>query len=130
MGGKEGRNRLDISHAGCADFGHANDMITSAQLHLTILPTRLHPQQKSSFALYTSAKSSNFLFPITGYNLFELNYASVPYEHRAGSCTANCGGEGGSVEGGTWYDTFLSHAMHKCPRFILGGQFTGEHFRL
>ena len=29
-------------------------------------------------------------------NLFERNTVRVPYEHRPGSCTANCGGEGGS----------------------------------
>ncbi|TFK31285.1 hypothetical protein BDQ12DRAFT_729689 [Crucibulum laeve] len=37
-----------------------------------------------------------------GYNLLELNYVSAPYSHRAGNCNSNCGGEGGSQEGGTW----------------------------
>ncbi|KAH7333771.1 hypothetical protein B0J17DRAFT_137113 [Rhizoctonia solani] len=37
-----------------------------------------------------------------GYNLFELNYVSVPYSHRSGSCSS-CGGEGGDQEPGTWY---------------------------
>ncbi|CAE6484998.1 unnamed protein product [Rhizoctonia solani] len=37
-----------------------------------------------------------------GFNLFELNYVSVPYSHRSGSCSS-CGGEGGDQEAGTWY---------------------------
>ncbi|CAE7159953.1 unnamed protein product [Rhizoctonia solani] len=37
-----------------------------------------------------------------GFNLFELNYVSVPYSHRSGSCSS-CGGEGGDQEPGTWY---------------------------
>ncbi|CAE6339114.1 unnamed protein product [Rhizoctonia solani] len=37
-----------------------------------------------------------------GHNLFELNYVSVPYSHRSGSCSS-CGGEGGDQEAGTWY---------------------------
>ncbi|WFE23921.1 RICIN domain-containing protein [Solwaraspora sp. WMMD937] len=37
------------------------------------------------------------------YNLFEDNTVRVPYEHSSGSCTANCGGEGGQVDEGTWY---------------------------
>ncbi|KAG8713614.1 hypothetical protein FRC11_011611, partial [Ceratobasidium sp. 423] len=37
-----------------------------------------------------------------GFNLFELNYASVPYSHRSGSCSS-CGGESGDQEPGTWY---------------------------
>ncbi|KAB5588575.1 hypothetical protein CTheo_7981 [Ceratobasidium theobromae] len=37
-----------------------------------------------------------------GYNLFELNYVSVPYSHRSGSCSS-CGGESGDQEVGTWY---------------------------
>ncbi|MFF0717191.1 endonuclease/exonuclease/phosphatase family protein [Micromonospora sp. NPDC003816] len=37
------------------------------------------------------------------YNLFEGNTVRVPYEHRSGSCTANCGGEGGELDDGTWY---------------------------
>ncbi|MFD3533259.1 hypothetical protein [Streptomyces sp. NPDC058664] len=36
-------------------------------------------------------------------NLFEKNTVRVPYEHAPGNCTANCGGEGGGVETGTWY---------------------------
>ncbi|TFK31443.1 hypothetical protein BDQ12DRAFT_694133 [Crucibulum laeve] len=43
-----------------------------------------------------------------GYNLLELNYVSVPYSHRAGSCLSNCGGEGGSQEGGTWAPVYWS----------------------
>ncbi|KAF8918444.1 hypothetical protein CPB85DRAFT_84634 [Mucidula mucida] len=35
-------------------------------------------------------------------NLFELNYASVSYSHRSGSCSS-CGGEAGDQEPGTWY---------------------------
>jgi hypothetical protein len=31
-------------------------------------------------------------------NLFELNNVHVPYDHRPGRCTANCGGEGGATE--------------------------------
>lgn len=29
-------------------------------------------------------------------NLIELNTASVPFDHRPGNCSANCGGEGGA----------------------------------
>ncbi|MEU1085100.1 RICIN domain-containing protein [Streptomyces sp. NPDC005908] len=36
-------------------------------------------------------------------NLFEQNTVETPYDHRSGSCTANCGGEGGEVDEGTWY---------------------------
>ncbi|MEV6978549.1 hypothetical protein [Kitasatospora sp. NPDC093806] len=36
-------------------------------------------------------------------NLFEQNTLRVPYEHRSGSCQANCGGEGGELDEGTWY---------------------------
>jgi len=39
-------------------------------------------------------------------NLFERNTVRVPYEHRPGSCTANCGGEGGSgdeADDSAWY---------------------------
>ncbi|MFB6891444.1 endonuclease/exonuclease/phosphatase family protein [Kitasatospora sp. NPDC056327] len=36
-------------------------------------------------------------------NLFEQNTLRVPYEHRSGNCSANCGGEGGEVDEGTWY---------------------------
>jgi hypothetical protein len=38
-------------------------------------------------------------------NLFERNRVRVPYEHRPGSCTANCGGEGGATDdaGTAWY---------------------------
>ncbi|KAG9103705.1 hypothetical protein FRC06_008699 [Ceratobasidium sp. 370] len=35
-------------------------------------------------------------------NLFELNYVSVPYSHRSGSCSS-CGGESGDQEPGTWF---------------------------
>ncbi|KXK60624.1 hypothetical protein AWW66_17855 [Micromonospora rosaria] len=37
------------------------------------------------------------------FNLFEGNTVRVPYQHRSGSCTANCGGEGGELDDGTWY---------------------------
>ncbi|MER7169285.1 RICIN domain-containing protein [Micromonospora sp. NPDC000207] len=37
------------------------------------------------------------------HNLFEGNTVRVPYEHRSGSCTVNCGGEGGELDAGTWY---------------------------
>lgn len=33
-------------------------------------------------------------------NLFELNVVRVPYEHRPGNCSANCGDEGGGGGGG------------------------------
>ncbi|MGW3074717.1 endonuclease/exonuclease/phosphatase family protein [Kitasatospora sp. NPDC001132] len=36
-------------------------------------------------------------------NLFEQNTLRVPYEHRSGNCTTNCGGEGGEIDEGTWY---------------------------
>ncbi|NEA49489.1 RICIN domain-containing protein [Streptomyces sp. SID10815] len=36
-------------------------------------------------------------------NLFEQNTVRVPYEHRSASCQANCGGEGGEIDEGTWY---------------------------
>ncbi|GAA1390338.1 hypothetical protein GCM10009639_18930 [Kitasatospora putterlickiae] len=36
-------------------------------------------------------------------NLFEQNTLRIPYEHRSGSCSANCGGEGGEMDDGTWY---------------------------
>ena len=36
-------------------------------------------------------------------NLFEQNTVRVAYDHRSGSCTANCGGEGGEIDDGTWY---------------------------
>ncbi|MCQ4212814.1 endonuclease/exonuclease/phosphatase family protein [Streptomyces longispororuber] len=36
-------------------------------------------------------------------NLFEQNTLRVPYEHRSGNCAANCGGEGGEIDDGTWY---------------------------
>ncbi|KAF9462502.1 hypothetical protein BDZ94DRAFT_1322510 [Collybia nuda] len=35
-------------------------------------------------------------------NLFELNFASVPFSHRSGSCPS-CGGESGDQEPGTWF---------------------------
>ncbi|MER5631788.1 RICIN domain-containing protein [Streptomyces nitrosporeus] len=37
------------------------------------------------------------------HNLFEQNTLRVPYEHRSGNCEANCGGEGGESDEGTWY---------------------------
>ncbi|KAJ6551177.1 hypothetical protein B0H19DRAFT_1263865 [Mycena capillaripes] len=43
-----------------------------------------------------------------GHNLLELNYVSVPYSHRAGSCLNHCGGEGGSKENGTWAPIYWS----------------------
>jgi hypothetical protein len=37
-------------------------------------------------------------------NLVELNTSRVPFEHRPGNCSANCGGEGGDTEDeSTWY---------------------------
>ncbi|HEY9409858.1 MAG TPA: hypothetical protein VIP77_09805 [Jiangellaceae bacterium] len=37
-------------------------------------------------------------------NLFELNTVTVPFEHRPGSCEANCGGEGAdSADESAWY---------------------------
>ncbi|MER7943285.1 RICIN domain-containing protein [Streptomyces sp. NPDC094473] len=36
-------------------------------------------------------------------NLFEQNTVTVPYDHRSGNCSANCGGEGGEIDDGTWY---------------------------
>lgn len=37
-------------------------------------------------------------------NLIELNTVTVPYEHRSGSCTANCGEEGGGgTDASTWF---------------------------
>ncbi|MEV7815565.1 RICIN domain-containing protein [Streptomyces flaveolus] len=36
-------------------------------------------------------------------NLFEQNTVRVSYDHRSASCTANCGGEAGEVDAGTWY---------------------------
>ncbi|MEU9336620.1 hypothetical protein AB0D49_26210 [Streptomyces sp. NPDC048290] len=37
------------------------------------------------------------------YNLFEQNTVRIPYEHRSANCQANCGGEGGESDPGTWY---------------------------
>ncbi|MFC7614154.1 hypothetical protein ACFQV2_11940 [Actinokineospora soli] len=38
------------------------------------------------------------------HNLFELNTVRIPYEHRSGSCSANCGEEGGGgPDASTWY---------------------------
>jgi hypothetical protein len=38
------------------------------------------------------------------HNLFELNTVRVPYQHRSGSCTANCGEEGGGApDSSTWF---------------------------
>lgn len=37
-------------------------------------------------------------------NLFELNTATVPYEHRSGSCYSNCGDEGGNgPDNSNWF---------------------------
>jgi hypothetical protein len=37
-------------------------------------------------------------------NLFENNTVTVAYQHRSGSCRANCGEEGGDgVDGSTWF---------------------------
>ncbi|MFC8424151.1 endonuclease/exonuclease/phosphatase family protein [Streptomyces sp. NPDC057236] len=36
-------------------------------------------------------------------NLFEQNTVRIPYEHRSAGCSANCGGEGGQIDEGTWY---------------------------
>jgi len=43
-----------------------------------------------------------------GFNLFEQNYVAVSYDHRPGSCTENCGGEGGGEETGTWAPIYWS----------------------
>lgn len=38
------------------------------------------------------------------HNLFELNTVRIHYDHRSGSCTANCGEEGGGApDSSTWY---------------------------
>jgi hypothetical protein len=42
------------------------------------------------------------------YNLFEMNTVKVPFNHSSGSCTANCGGEGGGTDAGTWYPIYWS----------------------
>ncbi|RKS71010.1 hypothetical protein BZB76_5490 [Actinomadura pelletieri DSM 43383] len=43
------------------------------------------------------------------HNLFELNNVTVPYEHRPGRCSVNCGEEGGGKPGdGTWYPIYWS----------------------
>jgi hypothetical protein len=36
-------------------------------------------------------------------NLVEHNTVAVPFEHRSGSCTRNCGGEGGDADDSAWY---------------------------
>ncbi|MET9346022.1 glycoside hydrolase [Streptomyces termitum] len=36
-------------------------------------------------------------------NLFEKNVVQVSAQHAPGNCRANCGGEGGGTETGTWY---------------------------
>ncbi|MEU7854554.1 hypothetical protein [Nonomuraea sp. NPDC049141] len=41
-------------------------------------------------------------------NLFELNRSTVPYDHRSGSCSARCGGEGGGTDDGTWFPVYWS----------------------
>ncbi|KAJ7290615.1 hypothetical protein C8J57DRAFT_1493324 [Mycena rebaudengoi] len=45
-----------------------------------------------------------------GHNLLELNFVSVPYSHRAGSCLDHCGGEGGisDIDDGTWAPIYWS----------------------
>jgi hypothetical protein len=41
------------------------------------------------------------------HNLFELNSVTVPYDHRAGNCSRNCGEEGGGdAESGTWFPIY------------------------
>ncbi|WBB80371.1 hypothetical protein O7606_03040 [Micromonospora sp. WMMD882] len=44
------------------------------------------------------------------YNLFEGNTVRIPYDHRSGSCTVNCGGEGGELEDGTWFPIWWAAA--------------------
>nr|MDT0659095.1 RICIN domain-containing protein [Micromonospora sp. DSM 115978] len=44
------------------------------------------------------------------YNLFEGNTVRIPYEHRSGNCTVNCGGEGGELEDGTWFPIWWAAA--------------------
>ncbi|MFD3662791.1 GDSL-type esterase/lipase family protein [Streptomyces sp. NPDC058659] len=41
-------------------------------------------------------------------NLFDNNTVHVPYNHSSGSCTANCGGEGGVGDKGTWWPIYWS----------------------
>jgi hypothetical protein len=36
-------------------------------------------------------------------NLIEGNTVAVPWNHSSGSCTVNCGSEGGGTDTGTWY---------------------------
>jgi len=36
-------------------------------------------------------------------NLIENNAVRVPYQHRPGNCTINCGSEGGGTDQGDWY---------------------------
>jgi hypothetical protein len=36
-------------------------------------------------------------------NLIENNTVAVPWNHSSGSCTINCGSEGGGTDTGTWY---------------------------
>lgn len=39
-------------------------------------------------------------------NLFENNTVHVPYNHSSGECEANCGGEGGGGDQGTWWPVY------------------------
>ncbi|MFB9478724.1 GDSL-type esterase/lipase family protein [Streptomyces filamentosus] len=41
-------------------------------------------------------------------NLFDNNTVHVPYNHSSGSCTVNCGGEGGVGDKGTWWPIYWS----------------------
>ncbi|WP_240981620.1 MULTISPECIES: endonuclease/exonuclease/phosphatase family protein [unclassified Streptomyces] len=41
-------------------------------------------------------------------NLFENNAVRVPAAHSSGSCTINCGGEGGGGDAGTWWPIYWS----------------------
>ncbi|PPQ63552.1 hypothetical protein CVT24_004782 [Panaeolus cyanescens] len=42
------------------------------------------------------------------YNLMELNYVSVPYNHRSASCSTRCGGDEGVDPTGTWAPIYWS----------------------
>lgn len=41
-------------------------------------------------------------------NLFDNNTVHVPHNHSSSSCTANCGGEGGAGDKGTWWPIYWS----------------------
>ncbi|WP_380283543.1 GDSL-type esterase/lipase family protein [Kitasatospora purpeofusca] len=41
-------------------------------------------------------------------NLFDNNVVHVPFDHASKSCTANCGGEGGVSDKGTWWPIYWS----------------------